>query len=90
MSSFFSKLVATWPTERALATASVVGLVALSFMVGGIVFPVPILLVAGMSVAHLLGGVALILYLLSVAAVHRQEAPVESTTHAGSGKPERT
>lgn len=84
MSSFFSRLVSRWPSQRALLVASVVGLAALAVMAAGIVFPSPIVIVAGMSLAQLLGGVAFVLYLLSVAAEYRHD--VEGAEGAGAAE----
>ena len=91
MIASFARLVSRWPSERAQRVASVVGLVALAIMVAGILFPAPLLVVAGMSVAQVLGGVAFLLYLFSVAAEYRQDVAVpgpSATKH--DEKPETT
>ena len=91
MSSLLSRIVSKWPSDKALLTASVVGLFALAIMAAGIVYPAPIVVVAGMSVAQLLGGVAFILYLLSVAAEYRHDIGVTATSGSPtSEKPEKT
>jgi len=79
MSSFLSRLVSRWPSEKALLLASVAGLVALAIMAASIIYPAPIVVVAGMSVAQLLGGAAFVLYLLSVAAEYRHDVGVAQT-----------
>jgi uncharacterized membrane protein len=87
---FVSTIVAKWPTERALIAASWVGLSALAIMAASLLYPAPILLVAGMLVAQLLGTVAFVLYLLSVAAVYRQETTAPTSGDEASEKPEQT
>lgn len=79
MSSLLSRLTSRWPSERALRVASVVGLAALALMAAGIVYPVPIVVVASMSLAQLLGGAAFILYLLTVAAEYRHDVGGHAT-----------
>jgi hypothetical protein len=74
MSTSSSNFLSKWPSENALRLASVVGLLALAMMAAGVLFPVPIVLVAGMSVAQLLGAAAFVLFLLSAAAEYRRDA----------------
>lgn len=73
MSSLLSRLVSRWPSEKALLLAAVAGLVALAIMAASVIYPAPIVVVASMSVAQLLGGAAFVLYLLSVAAEYRHD-----------------
>ena len=62
------KLLAWWPTEKALLVACVLGLVTLAMMVAGVLLGTPLPVVASMSVAQGLGVVAGLMFGLSVAA----------------------
>lgn len=62
------KRLIRWPTEKAILVACVVGLLALGLMALSIVAPQPLPVVGAMSVAQGLGGLALLLFAVSVAA----------------------
>jgi putative Mn2+ efflux pump MntP len=64
----FLKMLGRWPTQRALNVACVIGLLALLIMVIGVVLGTPLPVVASMSVAQGLGGLACVLFGLSIAA----------------------
>ncbi|MBL8936997.1 MAG: hypothetical protein JNM69_20740 [Archangium sp.] len=64
----FLRLLARWPTERALRIACILGLIALAMMVTGVFLGTPIPVVAAMSVAQGFGVFACLLFGLSIAA----------------------
>ena len=64
----FLRLLARWPSERALLVACALGLVALGIMVAGVVLGTPLPVVASMSVAQGIGVLACLLFGLSIAA----------------------
>jgi hypothetical protein len=75
-------VLSRWPSQKALMVACLVGLAALAVTAIGIITPKPILVVAGMSVAQGLGGLAFVLYLITVIAEYRRDTgkggPVET------------
>lgn len=64
----FLRLLARWPTERALRVACWIGLMALAIMIWGVLSGMPLPVVASMSVAQGLGVLACLIYGLSIAA----------------------
>jgi hypothetical protein len=68
MMNRFLKLLAKWPTEKALRVAAAVGLVALALMCWGVLDPRPLQVVISMSVSQIFGGMAFIMFGLSIAA----------------------
>lgn len=66
--SAVGKLLARWPTLTMLRVASVMGLVSLALVCWGTLDPEPLALVASMSLSPAFGGVAFLLFGLSIAA----------------------
>jgi hypothetical protein len=66
--SLMLRLLARWPTALALRVASVMGLLALAIICWAVLDPMPIPLVASMSVSPLFGGGAFLLFGVSIAA----------------------
>lgn len=64
----FLKLLAKWPTEKALRVCAALGLVALALMCLGVLDPRPLQVVISMSVSQMFGGLAFIGFGLSIAA----------------------
>jgi hypothetical protein len=62
------RILAKWPTTRALNVACVLGLLALAIMAAGILLATPLPVVASMSVAQGIGVLACLLFGLSIAA----------------------
>jgi hypothetical protein len=62
------RLLARWPTDRALRIACLLGLIALAFMVTGVLLATPLPVVGAMSVAQGFGVLACLLFGLSIAA----------------------
>jgi membrane protein implicated in regulation of membrane protease activity len=69
----FFKILSKWPSSKALIVACICCLIGLALMVAAILWPIPIVVVIGMSVAQ--GGVilAILLFVLSVAAEYRRD-----------------
>mgnify|MGYP000999336222 CR=1 FL=1 len=61
-------LLAWWPVQKAITLACVLGLIALAWMVLGVLLGTPLWVVGSMSVAQLLGLAAGALFALSVGA----------------------
>jgi hypothetical protein len=74
------KILSKWPSSKALIVACVCSLIGLALMVVAIVFPIPIVVVIGMSVAQ--GGVilAILLFVISVAAEYRRDVGLAPKT----------
>lgn len=79
----FLRLLSKWPTEKALRLAAVLGLIALPLMCLGVLDPRPLQVVISMSVSQAFGGLAFILFFLSIAA-DRAQAP-EPSRDGGPG-----
>ena len=62
------RLIARWPTKRALLVACWIGLLALAIMIAGVVLGTPLPVVASMSLAQGLGVLACLLFAVSIAA----------------------
>lgn len=62
------KLLAKWPSEKAVRFACLLGLVALALMVAGVLLGTSLPVVASMSVAQGIGVLAGLLYVVTVAA----------------------
>lgn len=78
MMTRISKLLSKWPSSKALLFACFTGLAALALMVAAILWPKPIIVVLGMSVAQGFGGIAFLLFLVSVAAEYRRDTGATS------------
>jgi hypothetical protein len=79
----FLRLLAKWPTEKALRLAVVLGLIALPLMCLGVLDPRPLQVVISMSLSQVFGGLAFILFFLSIAADRAQAD--RPTRGGGSG-----
>lgn len=62
------RLLAKWPTHKALTASAALGLVALALMCWGVLDPRPLQVVISMSVSQVFGGLAFIGYALSIGA----------------------
>ncbi len=63
-----AKLLSWWPVERAITLACLLGLLALTIMVGGVLSGTPLWVISSMSIAQVVGVIAGLLFALSVAA----------------------
>lgn len=68
MTKRFLKLLAKWPTTKALVLACLLGLAALSIMVAGVVLSTPLAVVASMSVAQGFTVLSILLFGFTVSA----------------------
>ena len=66
--NWFLNLLAKWPTDKALRLCAALGLVALALMCLGVLDPRPLQVVISMSVSQIFGGLAFIMFALSIAA----------------------
>lgn len=63
-----AQLMSWWPVERAIQVACALGLFTLCIMSAGVVLGTPLWVVASMSAAQVLGAVAGLLFVISLAA----------------------
>lgn len=83
-----NRLLLKWPSQRALWWACIWGLLALVVTAWSILDPKPILVVAGMSVAQGLGGLAFLLFIVSVIAEYRRDTGQLPPSDAAPRSPE--
>lgn len=78
MIALLLRILAKWPTQKALPASAALGLVALALMCWGVLDPRPLQVVISMSVSQVFGGLAFIGYALSVGAdiIQGRAAPV--------------
>ena len=66
--TFLLRLLAKWPTQKMLRLAAAIGLVAIAVMAWPVLDPSPLPVVTSMSLSPVLGGLAFVIYGLSIAA----------------------
>lgn len=79
------RILAKWPTQKALPASAALGLVALALMCWGVLDPRPLQVVISMSVSQVFGGLAFIGYALSVGAdiIQGREKAIAAAKQSG-------